>query len=126
MRFFDKQGAPISPDTFAPLPGATSPSWTDLAKAFDGNVDTKWCETGLKKGSFYFSFTIAVQIASYEWVTGDDRDYRDPVSWSLQGRNLNTATDAWTVLHSMVQAPVPTARKAVVGPFVHGSGTSVP
>ena len=117
VRFFNEQGSALAPDTFTPFPGGGGSVNEDLANAFDGNLNTKWCDTGLKTGSFYFSFTSPVRISSYEWVTGDTSE-RDPVSWRLQGRN--TAADPWTELHSIIQAPVPTARRAVVGPYTIG------
>ena len=78
------------------MPGADWSRNEDISKAFDGDTVSKWCATS-KIGSFTIALSVPVEIASFEWVTGNDRSSRDPVSWSPSGRP--DADSEWSNLH---------------------------
>ena len=85
----------------------------DATKAVDQNLNTKWND--FNKGQLILQYPAAVIIDRYGFVTANDADARDPVSWTLEGSS-NGAT--WTLLHSVTDHATSTNRFTNVGPFL--------
>ncbi|WP_226894923.1 L-type lectin-domain containing protein [Luteolibacter marinus] len=73
----------------------------------DGNVDTKWFNGGLAAAVFDFGAPVAVD--GYDFATANDDTRRDPVSWTLEGRDLDT--DPWTLIDGVRRFATPDGRK---------------
>ena len=62
--------------------------------------------------------TVAV-VSEYEWVTSDENNYGDPISWTLETQTLDT--NAWVLLHDFnsdfTGGLVTEDRRSVIGPF---------
>ena len=79
-----------------------TPGFSDkesAGKLFDGNTGTKWCCPQIKvKGDCPIEFTTntALTPTGYYFVTANDDTDRDPVAWTLYGKQNDGET--WDVL----------------------------
>ena len=96
------QGATVSwgPSVSASNPdGTTFPNETPI-KILDYDIYTKWCNTSFGTTSFgtasiYIDNVNSLTFDSYYYVTANDEELRDPVSWTLAISNDNST---WTIL----------------------------
>ncbi|KAK8807039.1 hypothetical protein WA158_003798 [Blastocystis sp. Blastoise] len=73
----------------------------NIAKVFDGSVDTKWLSPGMCVGawaSWTYSSSQKGYIDSYSVTNANDCNVRHPSGWILEGSNDNGST--WTLLHT--------------------------
>jgi hypothetical protein len=87
---------------------------TTLSSLIDNNSATKWFTniTGTKE--IFFDMGSATAFDGYRWVTGNDADGRDPVSWTVAG---SVAGVNYTTLDTQTNFATTTSRQTVVGPF---------
>jgi hypothetical protein len=110
------QGATVSwgPSASASNPdGTTFPSETPI-KILDYSNQTKWCNTSFGTTSFgtasiYIDNVNPLTFDSYYYVTGNDEELRDPVSWTLAVSNDNST---WTVLSTQSNVGITYSRLA--------------
>ena len=96
------QGATVSwgPSASASNPdGTTFPNETPI-KILDYDIYTKWCNTSFGITSFgtasiYIDNVNPLRFDSYYYVTANDEEIRDPVSWTLAVSNDNST---WSIL----------------------------
>lgn len=74
--------------------GGTSPSGEEVARAFDGNLGSKWLVFNSSM-SVIFSTTAKVAPSSYVITSGNDAPSRDPLNWTFEGSNDRVS---WVVL----------------------------
>jgi hypothetical protein len=115
LQFYDCTGAQLVPSASSNPDGNQGGTIHPPADAFDGNLVTKWLD--INKKPLIATFSTAVRVASYKWITAEGGEYtrRFPASWKLKARPL--PSDAWQVLSTVVQHSFTQAHNQVVGPF---------
>jgi len=109
------QGATVSwnPSASVTNPdGTTYPSETPI-KILDYNKGTKWCNTifgflGVGTASLYIDNVNPLTFDSYYYVTANDEEVRDPVSWTLAGSNNNSD---WAILDTQTNVGITSSRQ---------------
>ena len=109
------QGATVSwgPSASASNPdGTTFPSETPI-KILDYSNQTKWCNTSFGNTSFgtasiYIDNVNPLTFDSYYYVTCNDEELRDPVSWTLAVSNDNST---WTILDTRSNVGITSSRQ---------------
>lgn len=106
----------------------SSPGGEGPENAYDGNAFTKWLDfnfsgdgastTGLS--ALVIQFPTPVSFDSYSWVTANDAESRDPISWTLA---VSGDGVTWSTVDTQSGVAVPLTRYADVGPFTVGGGT---
>jgi hypothetical protein len=117
LQFYDCTGAQLVPSGWSnPLGNQGGIASHAPALAFDGNLGTKWLD--MNKQPLIATFSTAVRVASYRWITAADASNepgRNPSSWKLKARPLSS--DAWQVLSTVVQHSFTRVNNELVGPF---------
>jgi hypothetical protein len=109
------QGATVSwgPSASASNPdGTTFPNETPI-KILDYDIYTKWCNTSFGTTSFgtasiYIDNVNTLTFDSYYYVTANDEELRDPVSWTLAISNDNST---WTILDTRSNIGITSSRQ---------------
>jgi hypothetical protein len=109
------QGATVSwgPSASASNPdGTTFPNETPI-KILDYDIYTKWCNTSFGTTSFgtstiYIDNVNPIVFNSYYYVTGDDMEMRDPVSWTLAVSNDNSS---WSIIDTQTSVGITSSRQ---------------
>jgi hypothetical protein len=83
-------------------------------KVYDGDPETKWLDFDDSESTLVLEFPDPVTFDSYSWVTANDEEDRDPVSWKVE---VSTDGIEWTTVHECSDVAVPTGRGETVGPF---------
>lgn len=65
-------------------------------KLIDNNFDSKWLDT--TNSPVVFDFGSQTAFAKYSFVTANDSDDRDPISWTLEGSNDNAT---WALIENV-------------------------
>jgi hypothetical protein len=110
------QGATVSwgPSASASNPdGTTFPNEAPI-KILDYDIYTKWCNTSFGTTSFgtasiYIDNVNSLTFDSYYYVTANDEEIRDPVSWTLAISNDNST---WTILDTQSNIGITYSRLA--------------
>jgi hypothetical protein len=98
-------------------PGGSNPSGEGPDKGYDGESSTKWLdfESAINASStLVIAFPAPVTFDSYSWVTADDAEGRDPISWRLE---VSCDGETFTTVDSRSDVSVTPGRAEVVGPF---------
>jgi len=98
--------------------------WEGASKAVDGSFGTKWLDQNIKPLILDYGKTIAA--TGYRFVTGNDADGRDPVSWILEGSHDKTT---WYIVDQKDNATITTNRQtriATIGTFSNSVYPSSP
>jgi hypothetical protein len=98
-------------------PAGYSPEGEEPEKVYDGDLETKWLDLDFDmngRSVIVIEFPEPVSFDSYRWVTANDSEERDPVSWTLE---VSSDGASWTEVDEKVDASVVTDREATVGPF---------
>jgi hypothetical protein len=108
-------GATVSwgPSASATNPGGEGIPSQTASKLLDYSIDTKWCDTSFGTTSFgtstiYIDNVNPIMFNSYYYVTGDDMEMRDPVSWTLAVSNDNYS---WTILSTQSSVGITSSRQ---------------
>ena len=100
-------------------PNGNNPANEGPANLIDGNINTKVVDLDLDvNGSSVFIIDAGsgntLQADSYYYVTGNDAEQRDPISWTIEGSNDGTN---YTVLHTVTNATITSSRKTSTQEF---------
>jgi hypothetical protein len=108
-------GATVSwgPSASATNPGGEGIPSQTASKLLDYSIDTKWCDTSFGTTSFgtstiYIDNVNPIVFNSYYYVTGDDMEMRDPVSWTLAVSNDNSN---WSILSTQSSVGITSSRQ---------------
>lgn len=105
-------------------PGGEGPE-----NAYDGAAGSKWLDFNFSPSdnegtsglsALVIQFPEPVSFDSYSWVTANDAEDRDPISWTLA---VSGDGVTWTTVDTQSSVSVTTARQTEVGPFLLGGGT---
>lgn len=77
-------------------PDGSNPRNEEPFRANDGNKSTKWLDFRITP--LIYDFGSPVQVDSYQLITANDFNGRDPVRWKLEGSNSMDDPDSWAVL----------------------------
>jgi hypothetical protein len=109
------QGATVS---WGPSASASNPDGTTFPnerpiKILDYDIYTKWCNTSFGTTSFgtssiYIDNVNPLRFDSYYYVTANDEEIRDPVSWTLAVSNDNST---WTILNTQSNVGITYSRQ---------------
>jgi hypothetical protein len=86
-------------------PGGNNPSNETPDKAIDGKNNTKFLDFNIKP--LIIDFKKSISVTDYTFVTANDSNGRDPISWTLEGSNDSTT---WTTLDTKDSYNTPTGR----------------
>ena len=100
-------------------PNGDNPANEGPANLIDGNINTKVVDFDIDvNGSSVFIIDAGsgntLQADSYYYVTGNDAEQRDPISWTIEGSNDGTN---YTVLHTVTNATITSSRKTSTQEF---------
>jgi len=108
-------GATVSwgPSASATNPDGEGVSSQTASKLLDYSIDTKWCDSGFGTTSFgtstiYIDNVNPIVFNSYYYVTGDDMEMRDPVSWTLAVSNDNSS---WSIIDTQTSVGITSSRQ---------------
>jgi len=108
-------GATVS---WGPSASATNPDGEGVpsqtaSELLDYSISTKWCDAGFGTTSFgtstiYIDNVNPIVFNSYYYVTGDDMEMRDPVSWTLAVSNDNSS---WSIIDTQTSVGITSSRQ---------------
>lgn len=90
--------------------GGSSPTGEAVAKAFDGNKNSKYLNTGGQNSGFRLKLDKPGNFDTFTIVTGNDAPNRDPASVTIRARNSDT--DNWTTLTTNQAITLPSGRNS--------------
>jgi len=95
-------------------PGGNNPGSESPPKLIDGIETNKVLDRNVDvDGGSIFIIDAGVGntfiFDSYYYVTGNDSEQRDPISWTMEGSNDGTS---YTVLHTVTNATITSSRRA--------------
>ena len=106
--------------TTASNPDGGVSSGQEASKLIDASTATKWIDISNHSYSvLVFDCGTATDVSGYRYVTGDDADNRDPVSWTFEGSDNGTD---WTVLDTQSGATITTSRSTPTQAFDFEAG----
>jgi hypothetical protein len=85
----------------------SSPGGEGPSNLVDSNSSTKWLNLNGISGDIQIDFGSVTDVNGYRWVTANDADWRDPISWVLQGSNDGTN---WENLDTRTSESITTSR----------------
>ena len=85
----------------------SSPGAEDPSNLVDSNSSTKWLNLSGVSGDIQIDFGSVTDVNGYRWVTANDNESRDPISWVLQGSNDGTN---WEDLDTRTSESITTSR----------------
>ena len=100
-------------------PNGDNPGSEGPANLIDGNINSKVLDFDIDvNGSSVFIIDAGsgntLQADSYYYVTGNDAEHRDPISWTIEGSNDGTN---YTVLHTVTNATITSSRRTSTQEF---------
>ena len=121
FEFYDSTNVKIQPTSISATLQSTSSS-EDILKLIDGDSNTKFCTTqwgSSVNGSCVITFTFdnlfnINDIHHYRYMTGNDSDSRDPVSWGIK---VSKDGSTFITTASVSDASIPTSRKQYTDDF---------
>ncbi len=115
------QYIPKSDDILLSSPNSTGPVDQTIQKIMDNNVLTKWHDMNGPLGynnrlGGFFIIDLGINYATnqpyyYKWITAEDIEGRDPITWQIYGSN-NMVT--WNLLDLQTNFSVTTTRNGEV------------
>lgn len=108
MLLYDQDEKLCSPSNVS-NPYGRSPRNEKVDNLFKNNTNCKWFD--FNKGCV--EFELSRELLSYSFVTGNDCQGRDPVSWTIS-KQIN---NKWVPLSTIKDANVPQHRLRTFGPF---------
>ena len=134
VEFLDEHGSDVAMLT-ATNPGGVYLPREGPAHAIDGSIENKWLDLSVDHSNASASSTVLesvleliaeaepADVAGYRLFTAPDAPKRDPITWRLEARMHHDADDPaneyepWHILHEVVGATPPDARKAAYTDF---------
>ena len=115
FKLYDKAGNKVAwvSGTTVTAPNANYPSSESPPNLIDGNSSTKFCCTNYT--NFSNGLVILCDVperricVKYSYITGNDSDERDPITWKLEYSDNGTE---WAVASEVVNATITTSRCA--------------
>jgi len=107
-------------------PGGNNPSNEQPSKLIDNDNNSKVLDFDIDvNGSSVFIMDAGsgntLQADSYYYVTGNDAEHRDPISWTIEGSNDGTN---YTVLHTVTNATITSGRRTATQEFIMATLTN--
>lgn len=114
LYFYDSEETKLTPTVTALYTnGVTSWASEVVSKVVDDNINTKWCCQWVNPITLAISFDSDVRPAYISYVTGNDLEERDPISFSVKYSHQETKKTILTVEN----ATITTSRKTETQKF---------
>jgi hypothetical protein len=96
---------------------AANDAMEDAARLVDGNMGTKWFDSGFGKGGIIVGFPTPTKVSGWDFATAADVPARDPVRWTVSGSYDGVKFTAIDTTHSHEDFPSSKKRGEWQGPF---------
>ena len=98
VHLFASSGAPVAVRRAENRRGVHAQPWEAASSAVDGNNKSKWLDVSFTPGGaseLWLQLAYgADDVAAYEFITANDAEKRDPISWRLEARSGEQAAAA--------------------------------
>ena len=109
-------------------PGGSNPSSEGPEKASDGSSSSKWFDNLCCSSTLVLTLATPSTLGRYELKTANDRNTRDPTSWTLECVVQGATADSWSPIDAQIDFAATTARYTAygLGPLAIGPGAPPP